>query len=172
MTKKFLGVLLLVIWLFLVGYYLLPLKKPINYHPYIQNESILATQQFCSNQCADIVLKKGVIAIPDSIFRDYPGLRTDVANLKGETPFRQKSGTLMYPYDFILFGKFDGIDSTVLEGYVPVYRVREWYPTQYIARFWQLTGIYEVLYLGLLYLGLPLLLYFILRIKERIGNNL
>lgn len=154
------------VWIVIVGYYMLPLKKPINYHPYIEDQSILATQQFCTNQCADIVIKKGKIVIPNKLQKLYPNIRTDVANLVGATPFRQKHGALMYSYDFILFGSYIGVDSTVLEGYVPVYNVTEWYPTQYIARFWQLKGPGEILYLGLLYLGLPIILYFALKMKE------
>ncbi|HNR20971.1 MAG: hypothetical protein IPJ79_07435 [Bacteroidetes bacterium] len=170
MSKKFFLALLLLTWLTVIGYYMLPLKKPINYHPYIQDQSILATQQFCSGSCADVLIKQSKVLISDSLRRIYPKLRSDIANLKGETPFKQKHGRLMYSYDFILFGKFVGVDTTLQEGIVPVYYVKEWYPTQYIARFWQLKGVGEVIYLALLYLGLPLILYFSLKLKKSLSD--
>lgn len=170
MSKRFFLGLVFIVWSVVIGYYMLPLKKPINYHPYIQDRSILATQQFCAGNCADVLIKQTKVLFPDSLRKLYPKLRTDVANLTGETPFKQKHGRLMYSYDFILFGSFVGIDTTLLEGVVPVYNVKEWYPTQYIARFWQLKGIKEILYLSLLYLGLPLILYFVLKIRKRVAN--
>ena len=170
MGKKILLGLLLLSWCIVIGYYMLPLKKPINYHPYIQDQSILATQQFCAGTCADVLIKQTKVLFPDSLKKLYPKLRTDVANLIGETPFKQKHGRLMYSYDFILFGKFVGVDTTLSEGIVPVYKVKEWYPTQYIARFWQLKGFGEIIYLGLLYLGLPLILYFVLKLRRSIIN--
>lgn len=170
MSKKVIPGLLLIAWCAVIGYYMLPLKKPINYHPYIQEQSILATQQFCSGNCADVIIKQSKVLLPDSLRRLYPKLKTDVANLTGETPFKQKHGRLMYSYDFILFGKFVDVDTTLAEGVIPVYKVTEWYPTQYIARFWQLKGFGEIIYLGLLYLGLPLILYFVLKLKKTAVN--
>jgi hypothetical protein len=164
--------ILLLAWVCFIGYYMLPLKKPIHFHPYIENTSILATQQFCESECADVIIKKGMVLLPDSLQRIFPNIRTDVANLSGNSPFRHKNSTLMFSYDFILSGKITGIDSTNLEGYIPIYTVEEWYPTQYIARFWQLEGFMEVFYLTMLNLGLPLVLYFILKIKEKGVKNI
>ncbi len=161
--------LLLVFWFLITGYWLMPLKKPKDYRPDSQVNTIVATQQFCQPQCADIVIKKGKIIIPDSILARYGEVRTDVARIVGSSPFKKSKGALMFSYDFIMNGYVAGVDSTVLEGYVPVYHISEWYPTQYIARFWKLTGVWEVLYLINLNLGLPLFLFFSFKSGKRVG---
>jgi hypothetical protein len=51
----------ILIWLSFTGYWLLPLKKPNAYREDSAINTVLATQQFCDNQCADIVIKKGKI---------------------------------------------------------------------------------------------------------------
>lgn len=72
MSKKVIPGLLLIAWCAVIGYYMLPLKKPINYHPYIQEQSILATQQFCSGNCADVIIKQSKVLLPDSLRRLLP----------------------------------------------------------------------------------------------------
>ena len=160
--------ILMLIWLSIVGYWLLPLKKPKLPTHQLETNTILATQQFCERDCADILIKQGVLEIPDDIRTHFPGMRTDVANVIGSSPFKKSKGALMFSYDFIMNGHVQGIDSSK-EGYIPIYYIKEWYPTQYIARFWKLTGIWEVLYLINLNLGLPLILYFILKQREAKG---
>lgn len=135
----------------------------------LEKNTILATEQFCENNCANILIKQGVLEIPDSIKVRFPNLRTDVANVTGSSPFRKSKGALMFSYDFIMDGNVVGVDSSTSQGHVPLFYIKEWYPTQYIARFWKLTGIWEVLYLINLNLGLPLILYFILKARERKG---
>ena len=161
--------LFLLVWVVFTSYWLLPLKKPKQYRPDSEANTIVATQQFCESPCADIIIKKGRIIVPDSIAKNYHDVRTDVARITGSSPFKKSKGALMFSYDFIMSGNVEGIDSTSLEGYVPVFYIREWYPTQYIARFWKLTGAWEVLYLINLNLGLPLFLFFSFKAGRRIG---
>lgn len=152
--------LIVVIWVIFTGYWLLPLKKPKTFRSDSEPNTILATQQFCEPKCADIRIKRGVLVIPDSIKQLYPELNKDVALIVGESPFRKSKSALMFSYDFVLSGKVVKVGYTEQDGYIPVFHVTEWFPTQYIARFWKLTGTYEILYLINLNLGLPLLLFF------------
>jgi len=155
--------LVILIWVGFTGYWLLPLKKPNSYREDSAVNTVLATQQFCDNQCADIIIKKGKIEIPDSMQRAYPEIRTDVAMVTGNSPFKKSKSALFFSYDFIVNGYVQDVEFVPNEGIVPVYYIDEWYPTQYIARFWKLTGNWEILYLINLNLGLPLLLLLIYR---------
>jgi hypothetical protein len=168
MTNTILKIVL-VAWFLFTGYWLLPLKKPKQYKPDSEANTIVATQQFCETPCADIVIKKGMLIIPDSIASKYSELRRSVAHITGNSPFKKSKGALMFSYDFIMSGYVVGVDSTATDGNVPVYYIKEWYPTQYIARFWKLTGKWEVLYLINLNLGLPLFLFFSFKSGKRVG---
>lgn len=145
----------------------MPLKKPKQFKQDSEPNTIVATQQFCDNKCAAIVIKNGKLQIPYSALIKYPDIRNDVANITGSSPFKKSKGALMFSYDFIISGEVRGVDSTELEGHVPIFYIREWYPTQYIARFWQLTGTWEILYLINLNLGLPLILFLTFRKGKR-----
>jgi len=90
----------------------------------------------------------------------YPELRKDVALLVGSSPFKKSKSALMFSYDFVLSGHVERVGFTQQEGFVPVFHVEEWFPTQYIARFWKLTHNSELLYLINLNIGLPLLLFY------------
>lgn len=151
---------IVLIWVVFTGYWLLPLKKPKAFREDSDPNTILATQQFCDPKCADVIIKRGVMVIPDSLKKMYPEMNTNVALIVGASPFRKAKSALMFSYDFILSGEVVKVGFTEEEGYVPVFYVREWFPTQYIARFWKLTGNWEILYLINLNLGLPLLLFF------------
>jgi hypothetical protein len=161
--------ILMLLWLCIVGYWLLPLKKPKQPTHELATNTILATQQFCDNGCAEILIKKGNLEIPFALREKYPSIHTNVANVIGSSPFKKSKAALMFSYDFIMDGHVQSVDTTAKEGIIPVFYISEWYPTQYIARFWKLTGIWEVLYLINLNLGLPLILYFILKQRESKG---
>jgi hypothetical protein len=160
MMKRWILNLLVFVWVIFTGYWLLPLKKPKAYREDSEPNTILATQQFCDPACADILIKRGTLIIPDSIKKMYPELRKDVALIIGSSPFRKSKGALMFSYDFVMSGHVERVGYTEQEGYVPVFHIEEWFPTQYIARFWKLTGINEILYLVNLNIGLPLLLFY------------
>ncbi|HMR45155.1 MAG TPA: hypothetical protein PKC85_00040 [Bacteroidia bacterium] len=152
--------LLVLIWVVFTGYWLLPLKKPKAYREDSEPNTILATQQFCEPQSADIIIKRGELIIPDSLKKMYPELRKDVALIVGSSPFKKSKSALMFSYDFVMSGHVERVGFTQQEGYVPVFHVEEWFPTQYIARFWKLTHNSELLYLINLNIGLPLLLFY------------
>ena len=82
--------LLVLIWVVFTGYWLLPLKKPKAYREDSEPNTILAIQQFCERQCADIIIKRGELIIPDSLKKMYPELRKDVALIVGSSPLRSQ----------------------------------------------------------------------------------
>lgn len=155
--------ILFLAWISYVGYWLLPLKKPKEYRKENIPNNVLATDQKCRVPCADIVIKEGFFEIPDDTLKKYPGLKLDRANIYGNSPFRPLEGILFFHYDFILYGKVGGVDSTQTDGYIPRFRVLEWYPTEYVARFWRLTGMQEKLYLINLLVGIPFFIIIVLR---------
>ena len=81
--------LFLLVWVVFTSYWLLPLKKPKQYRPDSEANTIVATQQFCESPCADIIIKKGRIIVPDSIAKNYHDVRTDVARITGSSPFKK-----------------------------------------------------------------------------------
>ncbi len=153
--------LLIFVWLGFTGYWLLPLKKPKAFREDNSENIILATQQFCTNECADILIKRGKLSLPDSLVRIYPDIINEKAMVIGASPFKKSKSALFFSYDFIIYGNVIDAEFVPNEGMVPVYHIVEWFPTQYIARFWKLEGTAEILYLVNLNLGLPLLLLLI-----------
>jgi hypothetical protein len=149
-------------WIIITGYWLLPLKKPKTFRADFDPTAILATQQMSAVSYDIITIKGGKLNIPDSLIQNYPNLRTDEAYIIGSSPFRKSKSALMYSYDFIMSGNVTGVIKNEKNENIAIFHIEEWFPTQYIARFWKLTGYWEILYLVNLNFGLPLLLYYFL----------